>query len=126
MNNNELSVLLVEDNPINRRIAEFYLKSLGHQYDVATNGEIAIDKFSENHYDLIIMDVSMPIMDGIEATKKIREIEEKANTSNKTKIFALTSNEYESCETECYEAGMDKFKQKPVTIDEFSEYLSIS
>ncbi len=124
MNDKELNVLLVEDNAINRRIAEFYLKALGHQFDVATNGEIAIDKFSHNKYDLIIMDVSMPVMDGLEATKRIRKIEEETKTTKKTKIYALTSNEYESSETECYEAGMDKFKQKPVSIDEFSEYLS--
>ncbi|MFC2111302.1 response regulator [Bacteroidota bacterium] len=124
--NKELNVLLVEDNPINRRIAELYLKSLGHHYDTATNGEIALDKFSHNKYDLIIMDVNMPVMDGIEATKKIREMEKNMNPTNKTKIFALTSNEYESSEMDCYNAGMDEFKQKPISIEEFSKYLTIA
>ena len=86
---NILNILLVEDNVINQKVALFNLKKLGHNVDVAGNGKIAFEKFKKNKYDLILMDVLMPVMDGVEATHKIREFEKNTNAPKSINIIAI-------------------------------------
>ena len=91
INNKKLNILLAEDNPINQRVAVFNLKKLGHKIDIAENGRVALEMFKNGNYDVILMDVQMPEMDGIEATIKIR-IFEKEENKKAIPIIAMTAN----------------------------------
>lgn len=103
-------VLLVEDNPINQDVATEMLSDLGMTVEVATNGQEAIDKVSERAYDLILMDVQMPVMDGLTATRRIR-----ARTDlNQVPIVAMTANASSEDRARCEAAGMNDFVGKPV------------
>ncbi|MCP4355672.1 MAG: response regulator [Proteobacteria bacterium] len=104
-----LNVLLVEDNEISQMIVSDILKRKGHKVEIARHGKVAVDKASMNKYDVILMDLQMPIMNGIEATKHIR------NLDNNTPIVGMTSNIAERVKDECKLAGMDKYLTKPVT-----------
>ncbi len=108
----KLSILLVEDNKINQKVALASLKPYGHKMDVADNGKVAVDKFRKNDYDLIIMDLQMPVMDGYTATQEIRKYEQESGKT-KTKIVALTANAMAEEREKCMKIGMDDFITKP-------------
>lgn len=114
--------LLVEDNEVNQIIAKGALKRLGISTDVTNNGEEAIDAIQDKHYDVVLMDCEMPIMDGFEATRLIRQWEKQE--SRHIPIIALTANESTECQKSCLEAGMDDFMQKPFRADELEIILS--
>lgn len=107
-----LHILLVEDNVLNQKVAIATLQKAGHTIDLAENGKIAVEKYETNSYDLILMDIQMPIMDGIKSTLKIREIEHSKN-SKRTKIIAVTAFAMEKDKEQCIQAGMDEFLAKP-------------
>ncbi|NOU16785.1 MAG: response regulator [Bacteroidales bacterium] len=109
------SVLLVEDNLINQKIVILSLKKLVKNIEIANNGKEALDKFGTSKYDIILMDIQMPILNGIVATKKIREIE--ASTNSHTPIIAITANALLGDKEECIEAGMDEYISKPFQIE---------
>lgn len=109
------NVLLVEDNLINQKIVLLSLKKLVKNIDVAVNGKEALDKFGTSKYDIILMDVQMPIMNGYVAAKKIREIE--ASTNSHTPIIAITANALLGDREECLAAGMDDYISKPFQIE---------
>ncbi len=109
-----MRVLLCEDNEVNIKVAQMILKRFGFQIDLAENGQEGLNKFIHLHYEIIFMDCSMPIMDGFEATKKIREIEKERNEQNPILIFALTANAGESDRKKCIESGMNDFVSKPI------------
>ncbi len=106
------SILLVEDNLLNQKFAKITLSKEGHLLEIAENGKVAVEKFKQNPYDLILMDIQMPIMSGIEATKEIRQIEAKQNLKP-IKIIAVTAFSLDDKRKECMEAGMDNFLSKP-------------
>jgi len=108
-----LSILLAEDNPINQKVTQINLNSLGHDVEIAGNGLIALEKYKEKHFDIILMDIQMPEMDGLEATVKIREFEKENPSRSKVKIIALTANVLSKEAESCYKAGMDDFISKP-------------
>ena len=112
--NKKLRVLLCEDNEVNMKVASTILKRLGFQIDLAENGQEAVNKFIHVKYDLILMDCMMPVMDGLEATKKIREIEKETKTTDPILIFALTANNSEDDKNKCLESGMNDFTTKPI------------
>jgi len=107
-----LKILLVEDNLLNQKFAVATLVREGHTVDIAENGKVAIEKFQNTGYDLILMDIQMPIMDGIQATLKIREIEQERRNSH-MKIVAVTAYALEKDKSRCLAAGMDDFLAKP-------------
>lgn len=109
------NVLLVEDNLINQKIVLLSLKKLVKNIDVAVNGKEALDKFGTSKYDIILMDVQMPIMNGYTAAKKIREIE--ASTNSHTPIIAITANALMGDREDCLAAGMDDYISKPFQIE---------
>ncbi|MBN2166725.1 MAG: response regulator [Marinilabiliaceae bacterium] len=105
------NVLLVEDNFSNQQIIILYIKNEVNKIEVAFNGKEALDKFGKAKYDLILMDVQMPIMDGFKATQKIREIERSTNTH--TPIIAVTANAFPEDKEKCIASGMDDYISKP-------------
>jgi CheY-like chemotaxis protein len=112
-----LSILLVEDNLLNQRIVMFSLKKYNYDVIIANNGVEAVEKFREQKYDVILMDIMMPIMDGLEATVKIREIENNENITVRTPIIALTANTMDNDREKCIGFGMDEFMEKPFDIE---------
>jgi CheY-like chemotaxis protein len=111
----DANVLLVEDNLINQKIVVLSIQKLVKSIDIANNGKEALDKFGTSKYDIILMDIQMPIMDGIIATKKIREIEQSTNTS--TPIIAITANALAGDKEICLAAGMDEYISKPFQVE---------
>ncbi len=116
------NILLVEDNLINQKIVMLSLKKVVKNIDIANNGKEALEKFDKNQYDLILMDIQMPIMDGIVATKKIREIENTIGTH--TPIIAVTANALLGDREACIQAGMDDYISKPFKIDVLIKKMS--
>ena len=110
------NVLIVEDNEINQQIMKLSLIKLVKNVDVAENGKIALDMFGLNRYDLILMDIQMPVMNGITATKKIREIEKSINTH--TPIIAITANAMLGDKETCLSAGIDDYLSKPYQMED--------
>jgi len=109
-----LQILIAEDNPVNQKLAERVLHKLGYQPSIACNGVDALSKISENHYDLILMDVQMPEMDGMEATRKIRLQRNKFQPI----IIAMTANAMQGDREACIVSGMNDYISKPIKLEE--------
>jgi len=109
-----LQILLVEDNPINQKVAARLLERAGHNVTIATNGKEALDCVFRRAFDLVLMDVQMPEMDGLEATMEIRRQE--AGSPRRLPIVALTAHAMVGDRERCLEAGMDGYVTKPVQI----------
>jgi len=105
-----LQILLAEDNRINAVLATALIKRAGHEVDVALNGIEAIEKLQAKNYHMVLMDMHMPEMDGLEASRKIRALD---NPYCDTPIIALTANAMASDRKKCLDAGMDDFISKP-------------
>lgn len=103
-------ILLVEDNPINQEVVLEMLGDLGLEVDTAGNGLVALEKIAKQPYDLVLMDMQMPVMDGLEATKALRA----QAVYSKLPILALTANAFEEDRKHCLEAGMNDYVPKPV------------
>jgi osomolarity two-component system sensor histidine kinase NIK1 len=119
-----LKILLVEDNLLNQRIVVFSLKKFNHVVTIANNGLEALAKFQEAQYDVILMDIMMPFMDGLEATVKIREVEEQNKSCKRTPIIALTANTMDNDRSKCLSYGMDEFMAKPFDIEKLNSIFS--
>ena len=115
-------VLLVEDTPINQAVAAELLKAHGVNVDIANNGEEAVSMEQSQQYDLILMDCLMPVMDGYQATKEIRQHE--SNSNRRVPICALTANTVANAKQQCLEAGMDDFISKPFKDHELVKVLN--
>lgn len=105
-------VLLVEDNLLNQKFALAVLKMNGYTGDVAENGKVGVEKYELNEYDLILMDIQMPIMDGLECTKEIRQMETDKGWE-RIKIIAVTAFAMPGDEKKFLEAGLDSYLAKP-------------
>jgi len=110
----------VEDNPINRKMLQHTLKNIGIVSDTAENGLIGFDMAKNGRYDVIFMDIQMPVMNGVEATKAIIEYE-KSNSLPHTPIIAVTANT--STGDTYLKEGLDGFVPKPVNLDRFISVL---
>lgn len=111
----DAKILLVEDNLINQKIVLLSLNKLVNRIDVASNGKQALEMFGLKQYDLILMDIMMPIMDGIMATQKIREIE--STSDRHVPIVAVTANALAGDRENCLAAGVDDYIAKPFTTE---------
>ncbi len=115
-------VLLAEDNPVNQRLVTIILEKQGHDVVLAANGQEAIERHGEGPFDVILMDVQMPKLDGLQATAAIREREKE--TGAHVPIVALTANAMKGDKTRCLEAGMDAYLSKPVKAPELANVVA--
>jgi CheY-like chemotaxis protein len=118
----QLEILLVEDNRVNQAVAVAMLKRMGLSPDVADNGLQAIDKVKSKLYDLILMDLRMPQMDGIEAAARIRSLEEAGRAD--VPIVALTADAMPEVRDRCFAVGMNDVLVKPVRFETLSKAIS--
>jgi len=107
-----LKILVAEDNPVNQRLTVALLERLGHTVTLAVNGAEALDRWREACFDVVLMDVQMPTMDGFEATHRIRQ--EEGLTGAHTPIVAMTAHAMTGDQQRCLDAGMDDYLSKPV------------
>jgi two-component system, sensor histidine kinase and response regulator len=117
-----LNILLAEDNPINQQLATRVLEKRGHQVSIANNGREAVEQFAQQEFDLVLMDIQMPEMNGFEATGKIRELELKVD--RRVPIVAMTAYAMKGDLERCLTAGMDAYVSKPIKIDELMETVA--
>jgi two-component system sensor histidine kinase/response regulator len=106
-----LRILLADDNPVNCRLAVLMLEKAGHQIDVVSNGAAAIQAVLAADYDLVLMDVQMPEIDGLEATRRIRRLH---GAKSAVPIVAITANAMRGDDEQCFDAGMDDYVSKPI------------
>ncbi|MBK7660198.1 MAG: response regulator, partial [Betaproteobacteria bacterium] len=112
-------LLLVEDNEINREVAVELLLAAGYRVETAADGRDALDRLRGGAFDAVLMDVQMPVMDGLAATRALRELPEGRHLP----VIAMTANAFDDDRRECLEAGMDDFVSKPVDPDRFVETI---
>jgi len=119
----KLNILVAEDNLINQKVAMMNLKQLGHDVEIAVNGRMAVEMYKSGNYDLILMDLQMPVLDGIGATIEIRKIERENMVTKPIKIIAITANVLTEDRNKCFEVGMDYFMTKPFKSEELIKAL---
>lgn len=117
-----LRILLAEDNILNQEVSMARLRKMGHDVSLAQNGLQAVESYREGNFDLILMDVQMPEMDGLTATRKIRELE--SGTGRHIPIVAMTARAMKGDEIRCLEAGMDAYMSKPFRATKLETLLS--
>lgn len=122
INENKKHILIVEDNKVNQKVASIHLDKLGYTFDIANNGQEAVDLFRVKKYDSILMDCMMPIKDGFEASEEIRAIE-KNQSLERTKIIALTASVVQEDIQRCYKFGMDEVMAKPFKAEELYKLI---
>ena len=120
-----LRVLVAEDNPINQRVATLQLNKLGHQVELRDDGQGVLDT-SLDQFDIVLMDCQMPNVDGLEATRRIRQREQADSSQQPVYIIAMTANTQDDDRACCFEAGMDDFISKPVQLKELQRVLNKS
>ena len=115
-------VLIVEDNATNRMILSHYLRRMGHSFDIATNGQQALAAWEERDYDIIVMDIEMPVLDGLEATRELRR-REAASGRSYTPIIALSADAMIEKRDTALSVGMDGYLTKPVGLKEIEDRI---
>lgn len=115
-----LKILLAEDNTTNQKVALLMLKKLGYQADIANNGLEVLEALRKQAYDIVLMDVQMPEMDGLEASRLIRQ---EFSKQEEPWIIAMTANALQGDKEMCLESGMNDYVTKPIRKDELAEVL---
>lgn len=118
---NNLKILVAEDDVTNQHLINAIAKSKNWNLDLVENGKLAVEKFQNNHYDIVLMDIQMPVMTGIEATQKIREFEK--HTGKRTPIIAFTAYAMINDKNRCISAGMDEYMSKPINFKELYKII---
>lgn len=114
----DAQILLAEDNPINSEVGKALLESFGATVTVAANGQIAIERLEQDPFDFVIMDQQMPVMDGIAATQKLRQL------GFQLPVIGLTANAFSEDRQRCLDAGMNEFVAKPITREKIASILA--
>jgi signal transduction histidine kinase/CheY-like chemotaxis protein/PAS domain-containing protein len=115
-----LDILIVEDNPVNQRVLKQMLEQMGHRPDLAANGVEAVDAVQRQDYDLLFMDLQMPELNGLDATRRIRALDD----VGAPRIVALTAGAFEETREKCLAAGMDDYLAKPVRLEDLRPVLA--
>jgi CheY-like chemotaxis protein len=116
--NQDRKILIVEDNQMNQRLAGFMIKNKGLLFDVSSSGADALAKLKDGNYQLVLMDIEMPGMNGYECTQKIRQ-----DLKMKVPVIAMTAHDGEAEKEKCLSAGMDDYISKPIDQTAFAEIL---
>ena len=119
-----MEILLVEDNLLNQKVVTFNLRKQNYNVTAVVNGPEAISMFKQHKYDLILMDIMLPEMDGYEITIKIREIEKELNVRHPVPIIARTANALDNDKEKCLKSGMNDYLSKPFTSGELIEIIN--
>jgi CheY-like chemotaxis protein len=120
-----LRILIAEDNSINQKVALLFLERLGYRADAVANGLEVLDAVQSCAYDVILMDMQMPEMDGVEATRRIRALESTASAGRpRPRIIAVTANVLQEDHDVCMEAGMDDILTKPIKLNDLTAVLT--
>lgn len=117
----KLKILIAEDSPINQKVALHQLRSFGYDADVAGNGKEVLDLLERINYDIILMDCQMPVMDGFEATRAVRQLD---SDKKNTVIVAMTANALKEDRDRCLACGMDDYLSKPVRKEDLAQKLA--
>jgi CheY-like chemotaxis protein len=117
-----LQILLAEDNPVNQLLAVRLLRKHGHEVTVAANGKEALEMLEKQTFDLLLMDIQMPEMDGLQATATIRARERQ--TGGHLPIVAMTAHTMSGDQEHCLAAGMDAYISKPIRVDQLLEIVT--
>lgn len=115
-------ILVAEDNPVNQTLIQKILVKLGHEVTIAENGKEALSAFVNGSYDLIFMDIQMPVMDGFEATARIRDLEDR---DHRIPIVAVTAHALKGDRDKCLQMGMDDYLSKPIDRNELHKILRV-
>lgn len=118
-NNGSLRILLAEDKVVNQKVITLMLNGLGHTVTHAIHGEKALELFEKDKFDLILMDIQMPVMDGITATKKLREMHESLPP-----VVGLSANAFEGDKEKYMQLGLDDYITKPIKSEDFKELIN--
>jgi CheY-like chemotaxis protein len=121
-NNTEKSVLVVDDDLVNRKVMSAILTKLGHKVTLAEDGSIAVDACEKEAFDIVLMDISMPVMDGYKAVETIRTI--KGYKINETPIIALTAFALDGDREKCLSSGFNDYLSKPIEISELASGIA--
>jgi CheY-like chemotaxis protein len=121
--NEKPRLLIVEDNKVNQKVLTLMLRSMGYEWEVANNGQEALEALTESHFELVIMDCQMPVMDGFEATRRVRT--DGAGINDKDiPIIAMTANAMQGDREKCIAAGMTDYLAKPTRKDQLQKLIS--
>lgn len=118
-----MKILLVEDNLLNQKVVLFNLKKFNYEITAVINGMDAINKIKNNNFDLILMDLMLPEMNGFEITVEIRKLEKENEKEDPVPIIALTANTLDNDRDKCMEVGMNEYLAKPFTADQLVEKI---
>jgi hypothetical protein len=118
-----LQLLLVEDNPVNRVLARTLLEQAGHQVTTADDGQAGLTLWQQRRFDAVLMDIQMPVLDGLSATREMREIERQQGL-RRTLVIAMTANAMSGDRERCLAAGMDDYIAKPFRREELGLALA--
>lgn len=125
-----MKILLVEDNLMNQKVVMFNLKKLNFEILPAVTGSQAVELYKAHTFDLVLMDIMLPEMDGYEITGIIRKLEKENNIEKPVPIIALTANTYDNDKEKCFNAGMNDYISKPFNskqlLDMVEKYLPLS
>jgi CheY-like chemotaxis protein len=125
MSTNTYKILIADDNPVNLDLATRLLRKKGHEITSAENGKEAVELFLQDSFDVILMDLEMPVIGGIEAARQIRAKEKalSVETPAYTPIIAMTAHDQETERTACLVVGMDGFISKPISIKTINQTI---
>ena len=125
MSTNTYKILIADDNPVNLDLATRLLRKKGHEITSAENGKEAVELFLQGSFDVILMDLEMPVIGGIEAARQIRAKEKalSVKTPAYTPIIAMTAHDQETERTACLVVGMDGFISKPISIKTINQTI---
>lgn len=118
-----MDILLVEDNLLNQKVVTFNLKKYSYNVTAVSNGPDAIKAVADQTFDLILMDLMLPEMDGYEITTEIRKMEKVKGTDNPVPIIAITANTLDNDREKCFEVGMNEYLSKPFTAEQLIDKI---